>query len=121
MTPSQWVDVASARAVRRGRARAVVAAGHGLLLCNVDGELYAIADVCTHDGGRLGPGRLDGVSVQCPRHGACFDVRDGAVVAPPAIRPIGTYPVRIVGRRVQVELPVDDVEDARSRIEDAGS
>ena len=101
---ARWVDVAAADAVRSGRARAFTAQGRGFLLCNVDGTLHAVADVCTHDGGRLGTGRLDGAIVQCPRHGACFDVRDGSVQAPPAIRPLASFPVRIAGDRVEVEL-----------------
>ena len=108
---SRWVDVASARAVRRSnRARAVKAGRCRLLLCNVDGALYAIADTCTHDGGQLfgrilGRRRLHGPAVQCPRHGARFDVRDGSVLAPPAVRPIETYPARITGTRVEVQVP----------------
>ena len=66
-----------------------------MLVCNVGGEFYAIADVCTHDRGRLGEGRLRGSVIECPRHGARFDVRDGSVKAPPAVTPLPTYPVEV--------------------------
>jgi 3-phenylpropionate/trans-cinnamate dioxygenase ferredoxin component len=111
----RWVDVGDAHSMRRrNRARPVEAARCGILLCNLDGTLYAIADVCTHDGGRLEGGRVRDASVECPRHGARFDVRDGSVRAPPATRPIASYPVRVVGDRVEVLLPDACVnEDAR--------
>jgi 3-phenylpropionate/trans-cinnamate dioxygenase ferredoxin subunit len=101
---SGYVRVARADDVRTGRARAVEADGRHVLLCNVDGSLYAIADVCTHDRGPLGEGRLRGATIECPRHGARFDVRDGSVVAPPAVRPLATYPVRVVDDGVEVDL-----------------
>lgn len=78
--------------------------GARIALCNVDGTLYAIDDVCTHDGGALDQGELDGVEIECPRHGARFDVRTGSVTALPAFLPIETYPVRVQGQDVQVDL-----------------
>ena len=99
-----YVRVAAVGDVRPGRARAVAAAGEHVLLCNVDGTLYAVADLCTHDRGPLGEGRLRGATIECPRHGARFDVRDGSVVALPAVRPLPTYPVRVVDGAVEVEL-----------------
>jgi 3-phenylpropionate/trans-cinnamate dioxygenase ferredoxin component len=103
---THWVDAGDADAVRAGRARVVTVDGSGFLLCNVAGTLFAIANTCTHDGGRLGARNLDGTIVRCPRHGACFDVRDGSVQAPPARRPIASYPVRVRDDgRVEVELP----------------
>jgi len=68
-----------------------------VLLCNVDGEIYAIEDVCTHDGGELDQGELDGCRIMCPRHGAMFDVKTGAALTLPAIVPVPTYEVRVEG------------------------
>ena len=90
--------------VASGRSQRCTVEGRDVLVCNVGGEYYAIADVCTHDRGPLGEGRLRGFVVECPRHGARFDVRDGAVKAPPAIKPIETYPVRIRDTDVEVQL-----------------
>jgi 3-phenylpropionate/trans-cinnamate dioxygenase ferredoxin component len=85
-----------------GRTRGCTVDGHDVLVCNVDGEFYAIADVCTHDRGPLGEGRLRGAVIECPRHGARFDVRDGSVKAPPAVRPIETYPVEVRDDMIEV-------------------
>lgn len=100
-----YVSVAAERDVRPGRARSVEVDAVCLLLCNVDGAIYAVADVCTHDRGPLGEGRLRGAAIECPRHGARFDVRDGTVLTPPAIRPLPTYPTRVVDGQVEVRLP----------------
>jgi 3-phenylpropionate/trans-cinnamate dioxygenase ferredoxin subunit len=105
---SRYVRVAGAGDVRPGRARAVAVEDRHVLLCNVEGSLYAVADVCTHDGGPLGDGRLRGSTIECPRHGARFDVRDGSVVAPPAVRPLATYPVRVVDGGVEIALGGDE-------------
>jgi 3-phenylpropionate/trans-cinnamate dioxygenase ferredoxin component len=99
---SGYVTVAVEGDVRPGHTRAVQAGATRVLLCNVDGQLYAIADVCSHDRGPLGEGRLRGATIECPRHGARFSVRDGSVVAPPAVVALPTYPVRVVDGRVEV-------------------
>ena len=101
---SGFVRVADVGDVRPGRTRAIDVDGERLLLCNVGGAFCAVADVCTHDRGPLGEGRLRGAAIECPRHGARFDVRDGSVVAPPAVRALRTYPVRVVDGAVEVAL-----------------
>lgn len=78
--------------------------GVDVLLCNVDGSLYAIEDVCTHDGAPLDQGCLEGACIVCPRHGATFDVRTGAALTLPAVMPVQTYPTRIDGDDVIVTL-----------------
>jgi len=75
-----------------------------IALCNVNGHIYAIANLCTHDGAPLDQGCLDGHAVECPRHGARFDVRTGTVLALPAVLPIPTYPVHLQGDDIMVEL-----------------
>jgi len=62
---------------------------------NVDGEFYAIEDICTHDGSELTGGVVEGFEVECPRHGARFDVRSGAALCPPAYLPTAKFPVRV--------------------------
>ena len=69
---------------------------------NLDGGYYAIEDVCTHDGGELASGACEGDAIVCPRHGARFSIKTGAVLAPPAYEPVATFPVRIVAGMVQV-------------------
>ena len=83
--------------------RKVLIGGRPVLLCNVAGKIYAIEDVCTHDGGELDQGELEGERIMCPRHGAYFDVTTGAALTLPAVLPVRTYPVRIEGDEVYVE------------------
>ncbi|HKE36969.1 MAG TPA: non-heme iron oxygenase ferredoxin subunit [Candidatus Baltobacteraceae bacterium] len=96
--------VAKTGDVAPGSTRRVEADGVELLLCNVDGKLYAIEDVCTHDGGPLDQGTLEGETVVCPRHGATFDVRTGDALTLPAVLPLMTFPISIEGDDVYVEL-----------------
>ena len=95
---------AKAADIGAGQMRIVEAGGQRIALCNVGGTFYAIQDLCTHDDGPLGEGTLRGDVVECPRHGARFDVRTGAAVRMPAIVPVKTYPVRVDGADVVVEV-----------------
>ncbi|HET9097185.1 MAG TPA: non-heme iron oxygenase ferredoxin subunit [Candidatus Baltobacteraceae bacterium] len=96
--------VAKTTDIAPGRTLRVVVDGTEVLLCNVDGTLYAIEDVCTHDGAPLDQGELEACRIVCPRHGAEFDVRTGEVLKLPAVMPLPTYSVRIEGDDVYVDL-----------------
>lgn len=76
-----------------------------VVVFNIDGRFYAIADVCTHDGGPLEDGKLEGYEVECPRHGARFDVRTGAALCLPAVTPVPTYAVKVEDDAIYVESP----------------
>ena len=89
--------IASASDVAPGTTRRVVVEGQEILICNVDGNYFAIEDVCTHDGGPLDQGDLEGACIVCPRHGATFDVRTGAALTLPAVVPLITFPIQVVG------------------------
>ena len=78
--------------------------GARIALCNVNGRFYAIDDICTHDGGPLDQGELDGDLVECPRHGGRFNVTDGRAVVLPAVRPVKTYTVEIDGDDVKITI-----------------
>ena len=95
--------VAALSEIAPGTTKRVELAGVGMLLCNVDGSVYAIEDVCTHDGGPLDQGELEGACVVCPRHGATFDVRSGDPTMP-ADMPVATFPVDVRGDDVYVDL-----------------
>jgi 3-phenylpropionate/trans-cinnamate dioxygenase ferredoxin subunit len=95
--------VAKRSEIPPGTTRRVVVDGAEILLCNVDGNLYAIEDVCTHDGGPLDQGELLGETVVCPRHGATFDVRTGDVLTLPAVVPLMTFSVGVEGDDVYVD------------------
>jgi 3-phenylpropionate/trans-cinnamate dioxygenase ferredoxin subunit len=75
-----------------GREKSFNVDGSEILVCNVGGTFYAIDDVCTHDGGPLDQGMLEGYCAICPRHGATFDVRTGAATLP-AVIPVATYTI----------------------------
>ena len=71
---------------------------------NVDGELYAVADQCTHQDARLSDGFLEGCAVECPLHATLFDLRTGEPTGPPATRAVRTFPVSVLDGDVVVEL-----------------
>jgi 3-phenylpropionate/trans-cinnamate dioxygenase ferredoxin subunit len=81
----------------------VICNGRRLALSNIDGQLYAIDDICTHDGGPLGEGTLRGDRVICPRHGAAFDARTGKALGLPAVCDVRAYVVVVEGDDVFVD------------------
>lgn len=99
---SDWVDVAAADEFPPGTSKVVDVDGARVAVFNLDGEYYAIEDICTHDGGELADGEVEGDVIICPRHGARFSIRTGAVLAPPAYEPVATFPVRVEAGQVQV-------------------
>lgn len=76
-----------------------------VIIFNVDGAFYCIADLCSHDNGPLEDGELNGYSVECPRHGACFDIRTGAALSLPATSPIPAFAVKVEDGYIWVESP----------------
>ena len=88
-----------------GSGKVVKVEGETIALFNVDGTCYAIGNTCPHRGGPLGEGSLEGTTVTCPWHGAQFDVKTGEVLAPPAALGVKSYPVRVEGEDVLIELP----------------
>ena len=96
--------VAKKGQIAEGEAHRVEVDGTEVLLCNVGGTIYAIEDICTHDGGELDQGELEGARIVCPRHGATFDVRTGEALTLPAIIPLPTYDVRVDGDDVYVTV-----------------
>jgi len=100
-----WMRVAPASAIESGHARSFDVDSLRIAVCNTGDGFYAIDDECTHDGGSLDQGTLDGREIECPRHGARFDVTTGRVVCLPAVRPVQTYVTRVVDDHVEVDLP----------------
>jgi 3-phenylpropionate/trans-cinnamate dioxygenase ferredoxin component len=99
---SNWVNVAPADKFPPGSYRTVEIDGAEIAVFNVDGDYFAIEDVCTHDGGILTGGEVKGEEVICPRHGARFCIRTGEALRPPAYEPVPTFPVRVEDGMVQV-------------------
>ena len=101
---AEFVPVTRKSETEPGRISLHEVDGKRIALCNVNGDFYAIDDVCTHDGGPLDQGVLEGDRVECPRHGAKFDVKTGRAVVLPAVRPVKTYPVAVEGDEVKVRV-----------------
>ena len=98
------IAVARADDLEDGCARVFQAGDLRIAVCRVDGELFAVEDMCTHDYAPLGDGKLDGHAIECPRHGARFDVRNGNVLRMPAAHPVRTFPVREESGEIYVEI-----------------
>ena len=108
----EWFDVAAAADIAEGDVRTYVVGSERVAVARAEGTLYAVQDRCSHDDGALGAGCLEGFAVQCPRHGARFDIRDGHVTAAPAAVGIGTFEVRETDGRVEVAgIPANDEDD----------
>jgi nitrite reductase/ring-hydroxylating ferredoxin subunit len=97
-----FVEVAKASEIEEGVVKVVRVGDAPIGLTKVEGEFFAFADVCTHDDGPVAEGDLDEYTIECPRHGAKFDIRTGRVLQLPAVVPIPVYAVKIDGDTVQV-------------------
>jgi len=75
-----------------------------IVVFNIGGNLFAIGDVCSHDGGPLGDGEIEGMDVICPRHGARFDIRTGQALLLPAVEDIPAYPVRVNAGVIEIGI-----------------
>ena len=99
---SDWVTVSKVGELAPGEFRRIDVDGANIAVFNLSGGYYAIEDVCTHDGGQLTGGVVEGDQVVCPRHGARFCIRTGAALTAPAYEPTATFPVRIENGEIQV-------------------
>jgi 3-phenylpropionate/trans-cinnamate dioxygenase ferredoxin subunit len=103
---SNYIKVATLADVPVGGSKLVEVNRIRVALFNLDGAIHAIEDVCTHDGGPLVEGTvIDGYQVQCPRHGARFDIRTGAALSFPAFEPANTYAVQVKDGEIWIEKP----------------
>ena len=99
---SEFASVAKVSEIEEGVVKVVRVGDAPIGLTKIDGELFAFADVCTHDDGPVAEGELDEYIIECPRHGAKFDIRTGKVRQLPAVVPIPVYTVKIEGDEVLV-------------------
>ena len=97
---AQWQDVDTA--LEPGEHRVIELTHYSVLLVNLAGRFYAVENRCSHDDGELDGGVIDAETVTCPRHGACFCLKTGRVLKPPAFDDIACFAVRIQDGRVQV-------------------
>jgi len=101
---SSFVKVATRDELPNGGKKVVDIEGRAVALFHVDGNFYAIDDVCTHDGGPLADGELIDCEIQCPRHGARFDLKTGRPLCMPAFEPVAVHIVEIRGDDVYVAI-----------------
>ncbi len=99
---SEFVSVAKVGEIKEGVVKVVRVGDAPIGLTKIDGEFFAFADVCTHDDGPVAEGELDDYIIECPRHGAKFDIRTGKVKQLPAVVPIPIYAVKVEGDEVLV-------------------
>jgi nitrite reductase/ring-hydroxylating ferredoxin subunit len=102
--PDDFVTVAKAGFLEPGELTYVEVGDEPVCLINIDGELHAINDTCTHEDASLSDGTIDGDEIECPLHGGAFNIRTGEPVSFPVVVAIEKYTVRIVGDEVQVSL-----------------
>lgn len=100
----QYIKAAEPNELQPGKMKLVEAGGREIALCNVEGKYYAVDNVCTHQGGPLCEGELEGKELWCPWHGASFDVTTGEVLSPPAYQNIACFPVRVTDEGVEIEV-----------------
>lgn len=99
---SEFVRVAATDEIPPGTAKRVQVNGHAVAVVNVGGTMYAIDDLCTHEDESLSEGPVVGEIITCPKHGSRFHVPTGRVLSLPAVRPVSTYAVTIVGNDVML-------------------
>jgi len=100
---AEYIHVARLDELPPGERLVVEIRRRWVAIFNVDGQLYAIEDRCTHDDGPLAEGELKGCEIICPRHGARFDIRDGTVLSAPALVNVPSYEIRVVGEDIQIK------------------
>ena len=101
---AEWIDVAKVDELTPGNRKIISTDIAEVAVFNLDGELFAVEDVCTHDGGELATGVCEGDQIICPRHGARFCIRNGKALTPPAYEDIETFPVQIDQGVIQIDI-----------------
>jgi naphthalene 1,2-dioxygenase system ferredoxin subunit len=99
-----WVKAADRAALSDGEVIGVIVAGREIALYEMDGEVFATDDICTHAYAKLSDGWMEKGEIECPLHAGRFDIKTGKATAPPCVDDIKTYPVRVEGGEIQVKL-----------------
>ena len=103
-TMAKFVQVAKSAEIADGSAKCVEVEGRRIAIFNLGGEFFAIDDTCTHRGGSLSEGTIEGEEVECPWHGARFKIRSGEVTCEPAPQDVSKYNLRVTGDAIEVEM-----------------
>ncbi len=99
-----FIDIAKVDEITPGNMKGATVGGKDILITNIEGRYYAIGGKCTHAGGNLSKGKLEGKIVTCPRHGSKFDVTTGNRVSGPAAQNEPKYEVKIEGGSIKVDI-----------------
>jgi 3-phenylpropionate/trans-cinnamate dioxygenase ferredoxin subunit len=101
---AEYVKAARTDEIAPGQARLVIVKGKEIALFNIDGNFFALDNLCTHEEGPLAEGEVEGHEVTCPWHGAKFDIKTGEVLCDPAYEAVTRYNVRVTGSDIEVEI-----------------
>lgn len=101
---SKFVKVATKSEIADQSAKLLEIGDKRIALFNVGGRFYALDDTCPHADGPLSEGSIEGEEVECPWHGSRFNIKTGAVTAPPAVENVARYNVRVTGDDIEVEV-----------------
>lgn len=101
---ANWIELAAVDAIPEDDVIGIDAGGKSFALYMVDGEVYVTDNICTHGNARLCDGFLEGHEIECPLHQGKFDIRNGKAMCAPLTEDVKTYPVKIEGTRVFVEV-----------------
>jgi len=99
---TEFVKAASKNEIPDNGVKVVEISGQRIALCHSQGGFYAIADLCSHDNAPLDQGELCEGEIECPRHGARFDIKTGKALCLPAVLPVPTYPVEVRGEEIWI-------------------
>ena len=101
----RYIQITSVQEIPNGERLFFEIDGLPIVLYSLNGQYFATGDECSHDGGPIGDGEIDGNEIVCPRHGARFDIRTGKVTGMPAITDIPSYPVRLLDGKIEIGIP----------------
>ena len=101
---AQFIRMASVQDIPMGGVKAFEHRYHRIAICHTEEGFHALADECSHDSAQISDGHIRGNEIVCARHGARFDIRTGAVTAPPAVVPIDKYELKVEGNNIYVLL-----------------
>jgi 3-phenylpropionate/trans-cinnamate dioxygenase ferredoxin subunit len=103
----EYISVATVDEIGDGERMIFEIGDRSIVLFNIAGGYFAIDDVCSHDDGPVAEGEIEDHAIECPRHGARFDLSSGKALTLPAVVDIGAYPVRVDGEKILIGLPLE--------------
>lgn len=104
----EYIVVATVEELTNGQRIILDVDGVPIAIFNIAGKYFAIADVCSHDDGPVAEGILSDHQIECPRHGALFDIKTGKALTLPAVVDIAAYPVRVEDGEILLGLPLEE-------------